>query len=328
VTTLEPAIEWSPTVEASALLILTRGQVATALEGAELLEPLAQALISYSRGEASAPPRVAAQAPGGWLGAMPAFVPGVALGAKLITVFPANAAANVPSHQGMVALFDGETGMPLCVIDAGLLTAVRTAAVSALSVRELARPGPWVLAILGSGEQARAHLELVPSVGGVSELRLAARNPVRAQEVADRVPGCRVFASFESAVRGADVVLCCTDSPDPVLRRSWLGPGVHVVSVGMGSELDRETVRQGRLFVEWMGALSSPPPAGARELQGLDPGAATELGDVLTRSGRGRRSDEELTVFKSTGLGVEDVAVAQAVYQAARLRGLGVELAW
>jgi len=305
------------------LLVLSANDVAAVLEGLDLLGPLAEALMSYSAGAAQSPPRAAATADSGWLGAMPAFLPQVALAAKVITVFPANPVQGLPSHQGVVALFDDDNGRPLCVMDARNTTASRTAAVSALSVRELARPGSRVLTVLGSGEQARAHLRLVPTVRVFSEVRLGARNQRRAEALAAEHPGCLVARSFEEAVRGADVVVCCTDSPEPVVQLSWLSRGCHLVSVGMGREVDEFTLREGHLFAEWRGAASAPPPAGALELQGMNPDAVTELGEVLAHVQPGRLSSAEITVFKSTGLGVEDAAVARVVYDAARGRGLG-----
>lgn len=313
----------------TATLLLLRGDaVASILSGPELLDPIASALVSYSAGAATSPPRAGASTPRGWLGAMPAYLPELTLAAKLITVFPANTTTGRPSHQGIVALFDVEDGRPLCVMDARHITSVRTATVSALSVRELARSGARVLTVLGSGEQARSHLQLVPTVRKFSEIRLAARSQERGQALAAQFPECHFVGSFEAAVRGADVVLCCTDSPDPVVRLSWLSQGVHLVSVGMGQEVDESTLREARLFVEWRGAVSSSPPAGASELQGLNPEAVTELGELLAGTQPGRLSSEEVTVFKSTGLGVEDAAVARAVYDAAVSRGLGVDVAW
>jgi ornithine cyclodeaminase/alanine dehydrogenase-like protein (mu-crystallin family) len=308
--------------------VLGGEEVSHLLTSLQLMEPVAAALEAYSAGSAQSPPRVATSGWGGWLGAMPAYLPERALAAKLISVFPANALERKPSHQGMVALFDHLDGRPLCVMDARHITSARTAIVSAISVRELARPGARVLAILGSGEQARSHLALLPQMREFSQLRLAARNPEQARALAAVFPGCQLYPSFEAAVRGADVVICCTDSPEPVVRLSWLEPGVHLASVGMGAELDEATVRQGRLFVEWRGAVSSLPPAGARELQGMNPEVATELGEVLSGSQPGRLAQDEVTVFKSTGLGVEDAAVARVVYDAARERGLGDWVGW
>jgi ornithine cyclodeaminase/alanine dehydrogenase-like protein (mu-crystallin family) len=259
---------------------------------------------------------------------MPAYLPGRALGAKLITVFPANLESDTPTHQGLVALFDETDGTPLCIMDARQITALRTAAVSALSVRELARPGSRVLAVLGSGEQARAHLRLIPTVREFAQVRLASRNSDHAQAMARQFPECQVSSSFEAAVRGSDVVLCCTDSRDPVVRLSWLSQGTHLVSVGSGPEIDESTLRESRLFVEWRGAVTAPPPAGAAELQGLNPDAVTELGEVISGSQPGRLSTAEVTVFKSTGLGVEDAAVGQAVYSAALSSGLGLKVPW
>lgn len=312
----------------SGLLILSGQDVASVLAGPELLDPVARALVEYSGGGANSPPRVGAVAPGGWLGAMPAYLASGALAAKLITVFPGNSAQGRSSHQGLVALFDDQDGRPLCVMDARPLTALRTAAVSTLTVRELARPGARVLAVLGGGEQARSHLQLVPTVRAFSQLRLAARRRDQALALAHDFPGCQVLDSFEAAVRGADVVLCCTNSPDPVVRLSWLSPGVHLVSVGTGAEVDEYTLREARLFVEWRGAVTSPPPAGAVELQGLNPDVVTELGEVLAGAKPGRLHGDEVTVFKSTGLGVEDAAAARAVYDAALTRGLGASMPW
>lgn len=310
------------------LLILSGDDVASVLDGPQLLDLVARALVAYSAGEATSPARVGAATQRGWLGAMPAYLPHWALAAKLITVYPGNAGRGGVSHQGLIALFDDEDGRPLCVMDARHITAVRTAAVSALSVRELARPAARVLTVLGSGEQALSHLRLVPTVGAFSQLRLAARSHDRALHLAQTFPGCQVMASFEAAVRGADVVLCCTDSREPVVRLSWLSPGAHLVSVGMGPEVDEYTLREARLFVEWRGAVTTPPPAGAAELQGLNPEVVTELGEVLAGVQPGRLSADEVTVFKSTGLGVEDAAVAQAAYEAALIQGLGIRAAW
>lgn len=292
------------------------------------MEPMAQALISYSAGEATSPPRAGAATPKGWLGAMPAYLPESTLAAKLVTVFPENTAKTLPTHQGIVALFDTDDGTPLCVMEARHITAVRTAAVSALSVRELARDGARVLAVLGSGEQAKAHLQLVPTVRQFAEVRLAARSRERGQAFAEHFPGVQIFPSFEAAVRGADVVICCTDSQEAVVRLSWLGRGTHLVSIGRGPEVDEYTLREARLFVEWRGAVSSPPPAGAIELQGLNAEGVIEIGELLAGKQPGRLSDEEITVFKSTGLGVEDAAVARVVFEAAVTNRLGARVAW
>ncbi|MGC1183798.1 MAG: ornithine cyclodeaminase family protein [Candidatus Dormiibacterota bacterium] len=312
----------------ASLLILNAQEVATAAQDLQLMEPLATALASYSSGEANCPPRTAARASQGCLGAMPSHLPGRALAAKLISVFASNPARGLPSHQGLLALFNEHDGNPFCVMDARHITAFRTAAVSALAVRELGRTGASVLAILGTGEQAAAHLRLLPKVRSFAELRIAGRNRGHLERLVGAASEWRAYPSFEVAVRGADVVVCCTDSPQPLLRLSWLSRGALVVSVGSGPEIDESTIRESRLFVEWRGALTNPPPAGAAELQGLNPEVATELGEVLAGSQPGRLSSEEVTVFKSTGLGVEGAAVGWAVYDAAVRAGLGTPVRW
>ncbi|HVC21845.1 MAG TPA: ornithine cyclodeaminase family protein [Candidatus Dormibacteraeota bacterium] len=310
------------------LLLLGAQDVARVVQDLDLMEPLANALVSYSSGEANSPPRTAAEAPQGFLGAMPSHLPGRALAAKLISVFPNNARRGLASNQGLLALLNEQDGTPLCVMDARHITAVRTAVVSALSVRELARTGARVLAILGTGEQAAAYLSVVPKVRDFAELRIAGRNRDHLVRLIGPASEWQVCPSFEVAVRGADVVLCCTDSAPPLLRLSWLSRGAHVVSVGSGSEIDESTLRESWLFVEWRGAVTNPPPAGAAELQGLNPDIATELGEVLAGSQPGRLSSQEVTVFESTGLGVEDAAVGWAVYEAALRVGLGVPVRW
>ncbi len=158
------------------------------------------------------------------------------------------------------------------------------------------------------------------------EIRIASRSPEHAAALAEQHPAARAVGSFEEAVSGADVVCCCTDAREPVIRAAWLSPGTHVSSVGgtFGPELDADTVRAGRVFVEWRGAVSNAPPAGAHDLQGLDPDAVTEIGEVLAGTRPGRASAEELTVYKSTGHAVEDAAAARLVLTRARQAGVGV----
>jgi ornithine cyclodeaminase/alanine dehydrogenase-like protein (mu-crystallin family) len=155
---------------------------------------------------------------------------------------------------------------------------------------------------------------------------VASRTPGRAEALAERHPAARAVGSFEEAVAGADVVACCTDAREPVLEAAWLAPGAHVSSVGgtFGPELDPAVIRAGRVFVEWRGAVTSPPPAGAHELQGLDPADVTEIGEVLAGTRPGRASPEELTVYKSTGHAVEDAAAADLVHRRALEAGAGV----
>src|SRR5207244_1686209 len=228
------------------------------------------ALVIDSSGAASVPPRTAVRlGDRGLLGLMPGHVPGVALEAKLVTVFPANDEHGLPSHQGLIALFDETTGSPIALLDGTYITAIRTGGTAAVATRVLARDDAAVLAILGAGTQGRSHIETFPRVRDFKEIRVASRNADRARDLAGRNPRAHAVASFEDAVRGADVVACCTDARQPILRREWLQPGAHVSAVGgtFGPEIDAETVRASRVFVEWRGAVTNPPPAGARRLQ-------------------------------------------------------------
>lgn len=311
------------------LLYLSRADVERLLDVDAMLEALGAALISLSSGVTHVPPRVAARVEGrGLLGVMPGYVPGVALESKLVSVFPDNDHHGLPSHQGLIALFGESDGTPYALMDGTYITAIRTGGTAAVAARALAREDASVLAILGAGAQGASHLETFPRIREFHEIRIASRNPERARSLAERHPRALAVASFEDAVRGADVVACCTDAREPILRREWLQPGVHVSAVGgtFGPELDEETVKACRVFVEWRGAVTNAPPAGAHELQGLDPGSVTEVGEVLAGTRPGRVSRDEITLYKSTGHAVEDAATARLVYDLACAQGVGVKL--
>ena len=307
------------------VLVLSEADVAALLDLEQLLAALADALAGYSAGQASVPPRVAASATDGILGAMPVHLEGVALATKLVAVFPGNHRKGRPSHQALIALFDPADGTPLAVMDGTRITAARTGAAAAVAAGALARPDATVLAILGAGVQGRSHLEAFPLVREFGEIRVASRTREHADALAAGHPAARAVGSFEEAVAGADVVCCCTDAREPVLEAAWLAPGAHVSSVGgtFGPELDPATVRSARVFVEWRGAVTSPPPAGAHDLQGLDPATVTEIGEVLAGTSPGRTAPDQLTVYKSTGHAVEDAAAADLVYRRALASGTG-----
>jgi alanine dehydrogenase len=308
------------------VLVLSEADVASVLDVDELLGALADAFGALSAGRASVPPRTAASAATGLLGAMPVALPGVALAAKLVTVFPDNDRRGVPSHQALIAVFDESDGTLRTLMDGTRITAVRTGAAAAVAAGALARPDATVLAILGAGVQGHAHLDAFPRVRDFREIRVASRTPAHAAALAARHPAARAVDSFEAAVTGADVVCCCTDARTPILSARWLAPGTHVSAVGgsFGPELDAETVHAGRVFVEWRGAATNPPPAGAYELQGLDPATVTEIGEVLAGTRPGRTGADELTVYKSTGHAVEDAAAARLVDRRARQAGIGI----
>ncbi|MEU4096443.1 ornithine cyclodeaminase family protein [Streptomyces sp. NPDC026673] len=310
----------------SGVLVLDRARTAAALDVRRVVDAVATALVAISRDAVSAPPRIAARTPSGLLGAMPGYVPGLGLAAKLVSVFGDPARPGRGAHRGMVALFDEHDGRPLALMDAESLTAVRTAASATLGARALARPGARRYVVVGTGAQARAQLALLAECHPDAEVVVAGRDPRRAREAAAGHPGARVADGIEEAVRGADVVLCCTGATSPVVRRSWLAPGTHVSSVGgsHGPELDADTVGDAALFAEWHGAAGSPPPAGAHELQGLPPGREVVLlGSVLAGDHPGRGEGDGLTVFKSTGHAALDVAAAHVVHAVALAEGLG-----
>ena len=311
------------------LLYLSRADVERLLDIDAMLDALGRALVVFSSGITSVPPRSAARVPDrGLLGVMAGYVPGVALEVKLVSVFPANHHHDLPSHQGLIAIFDEDNGAPLALMDGTYITAIRTGGTAAVAARALARDDASVLAILGAGVQGASHLETFPRVRDFKEVRIASRNADTAKALAARHPRAVVAASFEAAVRGADVVACCTDAREPILSRAWLKPGAHVSSVGgtFGPELDGPTIAAGRVFVEWRGAATNPPPAGAVELQGLDVATITEVGEVLAGTKPGRQSDDEITIYKSTGHAVEDAATARLVYDRAKAEGAGVSL--
>ena len=307
------------------LLVISQAEVERLLDLDELLEALAKAFAEVTAGRASVPPRVAARTPRGLLGVMPGYLPGAGLESKLVAVFPGNHQVGLPSHIALIALFDEDNGCPLALMDGTHITAVRTAAASALSAKVLGRQDARVLAILGAGVQGRAHLEALPRVREFHEVRIASRSQAHAEALASTCAQARAMSDFEQAVRGADVICCCTDAAQPVIAFDWLKPGAHVTSVGSnpaGPELDADTVVKGRLFVESRVAFS-PPPAGSAELAGLDASIATELGEVLTGAVPGRTRDDVITVYKSMGHAAEDAAAARLVYEEALRQGAG-----
>ena len=294
------------------MLVLTRTEVEELLDLTALIDALAAAHAELSAGQASLVPRVGAFAgQAGVLGAMPAFVPSSGLGCKLVTLFPEN--RDRPTHQALVALFEPETGTPVALMDGTYITAMRTAAAAALATRLLARPDASVLAILGTGVQSRSAQEMFPRARDFAEIRVAGRG------------------EFEEAVRGADVVHATTSSPEPVVRFEWLGPGTHVSSVGStlggGSELDPALVeRADVVVVEQRDSAFAPLPGGAPELEPRGRSGVVELGEIIAGSAQGRSAPDQITLYKSVGVAVQDLAAAALVLTAARERGVGQEI--
>ncbi len=308
---------------AARLLVLSAEEVSHLLSPLPVVSALEQALAAYSDGKASVPPRTAAFSADGLLGAMPAFVEGVGLGMKAVSLFSGNHDRGLPSHQALILLFDEPTGAPLSLLDGTHITAMRTAGASALSVKLLARSDAAVLTIVGTGVQAGSHLLLLSEVCRLAEIRIWGRDPAAAANLAARHPKAVAHARLEEAVAGSDILALCTHASTPPVPADLLQPGMHVVSVGSERELDLAGLDEARLFVEWRGAAEHEPPAGAAELQGLSPASVTELGEVLLGRKPGRQTEDDLTIYKSTGLAVEDLAAARLVYDAAVSMGLG-----
>jgi alanine dehydrogenase len=292
------------------MLVLTRTDVEELLDLDELLGALARAHEELSAGMASLPPRIAAFAgEAGLLGAMPGHLPSAGLGCKLVSLFPHN--TDRPTHQAAIVLFDPANGSPVALMDGTYITAMRTAATAALAANLLARDDARVLAIVGTGVQSRAAQEMFPRARAFTEIRVAGRG------------------EHEEAVRGADVVHACTHSPEPVVRREWIAPGAHVGSVGLnpaGAELDAALLDDATLVVESRESAFAPPPTGAPELAGRDPASATELGEIVAGTRPGRTSGDEITLYKSVGVAVQDLAAAALVLSAAKERGAGLEV--
>jgi ornithine cyclodeaminase/alanine dehydrogenase-like protein (mu-crystallin family) len=282
--------------------------------------------VELSAGRASVPPRIAAETERGLLAAMPGYADGI-LETKLVSVFAGNHEIGLPTHQATIALFDDATGKPLALMDGTEITAVRTGAASAVATRVLARPDARVLAVLGAGVQARSHIDAARRVREFAEVRVASRSPEHARALAEEIGGT-ASASFEEAVAGADVVCACTDAGQPIFAAESLEPGMHVTSVGAsrdGPELDPAVMGSGLLAVESRVAFE-PYPAGAHELQGLDPNEAVELGEILAGTREGRASPEQITIYKSMGHAIEDAAAAGLVYRRALEDGIGTEV--
>jgi alanine dehydrogenase len=340
-----PAVDGGgPDAHNRPVLILTRHEVEQAIDRDRLVDAVAAAMAELSSGAASVPSRTAAlvESVGGALMAMPAHVPGAgALAAKLVGQFPQNPVRGLPSHVAIIAVFDPETGVPLAVMDGEAITAERTAAGSALSVRLLARSDAAVLAVLGTGVQARSHGRAVARMRPLRELRVAGRDHAKARALAAElgaelgVPAAAAVG-YREAIAGADIVCACTHSPEPVVRGEWLEPGMHVTSVGVngdGRELDAEAVARSLVVVESRTAALAAFPTGSNDLAwAIRDGAITaghvhaEVGELVSGTRPGRTSADQITLYKSVGVAAQDAAAAALVLSIAREAGLGTEV--
>jgi ornithine cyclodeaminase/alanine dehydrogenase-like protein (mu-crystallin family) len=279
----------------------------------ELIPAMEKALVDFSAGKVMQPVRsvITVDPPGGFFGMMPARIP-EGLGIKLVTFYPTNAQRSIPTHMATIFLADPETGASLAVMDGRLITEMRTAAVSAAATKLLAAPGATILAILGSGVQARSHAEALRLVRRFEEIRVWSPTKDHAERLAKEIGAIAMPA--EDAVRGADVVVTVTSSKTPVLKGSWLKPGGHVNAVGAcrpdWRELDDEAMRN-VLYVDSREAALKE--SGDVILSGAK--IYAELGEAL--SGNVPPRSDETTVFKSLGMAVEDITAALLVYRSA-----------
>jgi alanine dehydrogenase len=321
--------------------LLNEQQVHSLLPMADLIAAMESALAKFSAREVLQPVRsVLSVGPTkAYFGLMPAYVPAPAsLGAKLVTVFGENHKKNLPSHLATILLLDPETGALLAMMDGRYITEARTAAVSAVSTRFLSRPDAATLAIIGSGVQARSHLEAYQQVRQLKEVRIWSPRPQsREQFVDDMSPrfGMPIVAadSAEAAVRGADLIVLVTSSPTPVIDDAWVSEGAHVVCVGAcrptQQEMPPQLVKRSRLYVDSRDAALVESGDVVMNIQaGLFDASHLrgEIGELVLGRVQGRSTSKDITVFKSLGMAVEDVVAADLVFRRAVESGAGTEL--
>jgi ornithine cyclodeaminase len=323
------------------ILVVNQSEVRQLLPMAECIEVMAEALKTLARGQAILPLRPVMWLPEkvGALGMMPAYMEDLqVMGLKIVSVFPGNHGTEYDSHMGAVMLFETKHGQPLAVMDATEITAVRTAAVSGVATKLLAREDAADVAILGSGTQARTHLEAMLLCRKIRRVRVWSRNAENGRLFAERESRhhnikVEPMPTVEAAVLGANIICTTTSSPDPILFGRDLSAGAHINAVGssvpFARELDTEAVARSRLYVDRRestmneaGDFLIPKREGAigdSHIQG-------EIGEILLGKAKGRRSQEEITLFKSLGLAVEDLASADHIYKKAMSVGMGTKV--
>ena len=321
--------------------LLTEDQVRTLLPVSDLISAMEAAVARFSAGEVIQPVRtVLTSGPTqAYFGLMPAYIEQPArLGAKLVTIFNENHARGLPSHLATITLFDAETGALIALMDGRYITEMRTAAVSAVSARHLSQPSASTLGIIGSGVQARSHLEAYVEVRGLEDVRVWSPQPRNRERFVEEMTGrvaarIRAADTAEEAVRGADLIVLATSCEQPVIDEEWVDAGAHVVSVGACRPTQREMaprlVAKGRLFVDSKAAAfveSGDVVIGIREGLFDSSHVAGELGEVVLGRVDGRTHHDEITIFKSLGMAVEDIVAADLVLRRASEAGAGTEL--
>lgn len=320
------------------MLLLSEADVQQVLSMPDLIAAMEAALIQFSSGRVQQPLRTVLEVGDrhAFFGVMPAFVPDAdALGTKLVTVFGSNTAVGLPTHLATILLLDPNTGQLLAVMDGRYITESRTAAVSAVSVKHLALPDAGVLALIGSGVQARSHLEAIGHVRRLKDVRVwSPRQESRERFAMEMQPHCSApitpAVSAAEAVRGANIIALVSASREPVVRSEWIADGAHVCAVGAcrpdQREMDTALVSRARVFVDSrIGALAEagdvviPLKEGAFGKDHI----AGELGELAAGTIAGRQQQHQVTIFKSLGMAVEDVAAAQLAMTRATEKGLG-----
>ena len=322
-------------------LILSRAQVRELLDMRDAIGAVERGLVEFSAGQAVMPVRVTTQVPahGGIVLGMPAFLGQTnALGTKIVTVYKNNPGKGLPTILAVVVVNDPETGKVEAIMDGGYLTAVRTAAASAVGTKYLANPDARVVGILGAGVQGESHLWAMTEVAKIERVVVYNRTRAKAERFKEEmgkrfgVP-IEVLANEEAVCRTSDILVLATTAVEPITRREWLKPGAHVNAVGSHApgarELDGETVAAARVVVDSRdanlaesGDLLIPMKDGKIDQAHF----ADEIGEVAAGTKPGRRSKDEITIFKSVGIAVEDVATANLVYQRAKEKGVGTQV--
>jgi ornithine cyclodeaminase/alanine dehydrogenase-like protein (mu-crystallin family) len=317
------------------LLVLAGRHVRELLPYDECADVMRRALAGLASGAIQQPLRTMVRPEGaaGVLALMPAYSRGTGYGLKAICVTPGNPAIGKDAHQGAVLLFAAGTGEPLALVNASVVTEIRTAATSAVATGLLARPGAAELAIVGTGVQAQAHARALAATRPLTGIRITGRDQARAREVAAALAAelglpVSAHAAARDAIEGADIVVTATTSPEPVLSRAWLAAGAHVNAVGaytpVTREIDTATMAEAALFADRRESVQNE--AGDYLLaraEGVDNPVRAELGELLAGAAPGRARDDEITLFESLGLAAEDLAAASYVYEKATRLGAG-----
>ncbi len=325
------------------MLILNQQAVAEALSHGECVEALEPAMRAVSEGGAILPLRQYLNVPNtqGKFTLMPGYVDNPStFGVKIVSKFPRDADSPYGSHVGAVMVFDTEMGIPLALLDGSELTAIRTAAASALATRVLARQDASVVAILGAGTEALHHIKAMGAVRNITEFRIWNRSAARADKLIQQLSlppnvAVKVAPTVKDAVAGADIVCTTTSATTPILEGRWLADGTHVNLVGAAiidaAEADVDVVARSRFFIDYReSALAQAGELAAALAAGIVTEAhiVGEIGDVLAGRADGRLTDTDITTYKSLGVAAQDLAAGIAAFNNAKQRGIGVEVDW